>query len=104
MAVNGVDAESKESVELWRHPNPESTEFYAFQQYVAKKHGVSTSSYHDLWQWSIDHPDAFWEEIWHYTGIKANKQYDVSNNLREHYLSILILLAGCPRHVRSNVP
>ncbi|KAJ9604259.1 hypothetical protein H2200_011093 [Cladophialophora chaetospira] len=76
MAANGVNGVSKDSIELWRHPRPESTELYAFQQHVANKHGVSTSSYQELWQWSIDYPGAFWEEVWNYTGIKANKQYD----------------------------
>ncbi|ETI21652.1 acetoacetate-CoA ligase [Cladophialophora carrionii CBS 160.54] len=76
MAASNANDGSKDSVELWRHPRPESTEFFAFQQHVAKKHGVPTSSYHDLWQWSVDHPGAFWEEVWHYTGIKAHKQYD----------------------------
>ncbi|KAJ4512102.1 hypothetical protein HRR83_006060 [Exophiala dermatitidis] len=76
MSQNGVNGDVAESAELWRHPHPESTEFHAFQQHVAKKHGVSTSSYNDIWKWSVDHPSAFWEEIWHYTGIKANKQYD----------------------------
>ncbi|KIW86465.1 acetoacetate-CoA ligase [Fonsecaea pedrosoi CBS 271.37] len=76
MAANGTKGESKDSVELWRHPRPGSTEFYAFQQHVANKFGVSTASYNDIWRWSVDHPSAFWEEIWHYTGIKANKQYD----------------------------
>ena len=74
--VNGVNGDSGDSVELWSHPRPESTEFYAFQHHVAKKHAIDVSSYHDLWQWSVDHPSAFWEEIWHYTGIKAHKQYD----------------------------
>ncbi len=77
MAANGVNGESKDPIELWRHPNPESTELHAFQQRVAKEHRVSISAYRDLWQWSVDHPGAFWEEVWNYTGIKANKQYNV---------------------------
>jgi acetoacetyl-CoA synthetase len=76
MAVNGANGESHGSAELWRHPHPESTQFYAFQQHVATKHGVSKDSYEDLWKWSIEHAGVFWEEIWHYTGIKANKSYD----------------------------
>lgn len=62
--------------ELWRHPEPEKSQIYAFQQHVNKKYGLSTNSYDALWQWSVDQPAAFWEEIWHYTGIKASKPYD----------------------------
>jgi acetoacetyl-CoA synthetase len=75
--VHDINGEIKESAELWRHPHPETTELYAFQQYVAKKHGIQPSTYQDLWQWSVDHPDTFWEDVWHYTGIKAHKQYNV---------------------------
>ncbi len=76
MAQNGVNGMHDETVELWRHPHPEKSEFYAFQQHVAKKHGVPTTAYHDLWQWSVDHPGAFWEEVYNYTGIRAHKRYD----------------------------
>lgn len=84
--VNGVNGELSDSVELWRHPDPESTQLHAFQQHVAKKHGFSAPSYHDLWQWSIDCPSAFWEEVWLYTGIKANRKYDaVCRHLSMHH-------------------
>ena len=69
--ANGV---MEESVELWRHPNPQSTEMFTFQEYIVKKYSLNNSSYKQLWQWSIDHPSAFWKEIWEYTGIKATKQ------------------------------
>ena len=70
-AVNNLN----EPIELWRHPNPQSTQLYAFQKHVTDKHKLQVSSYQDLWRWSIQHPAAFWEEIWHYTGIKASKPY-----------------------------
>ncbi|KAI1624709.1 acetoacetate-CoA ligase [Exophiala viscosa] len=73
---NGISKAETEPIELWRHPRPEATEFHAFQQHVAKKHNLSVGTYSDLWQWSVDHPSTFWEEIWHYTGIKAHKQYE----------------------------
>ena len=72
MAGNDTNGVMEESVELWRHPNPESTELFAFQQHIAKTHHSESSTYHDLWQWSIDHPAAFWKEIFEYTGIKAS--------------------------------
>ena len=74
--VNGVNRPQDDHVELWRHPHPETTEFYAFQQHLRKKYNIKSNAYSDLWQWSIDHPSAFWEEVWHYTGIKAHKHYD----------------------------
>ncbi|ETN44932.1 acetoacetate-CoA ligase [Cyphellophora europaea CBS 101466] len=72
---NGLNghAHADETVELWRHPTPETTELYTFQQHIAKRHGVKLSSYHDLWQWSVQNPGPFWREIWEYTGIRATK-------------------------------
>jgi len=74
--VNGVNGHEPDSAELWRHPRPETTEFYAFQQHLMKKYSIRSDSYPDLWKWSIDNPATFWENVWHYTGIKAHKQYD----------------------------
>lgn len=71
-----ADEQDQQPVELWRNSNPQSTQIYAFQQHVKQKHELKGDTYQDLWQWSVDHPAAFWEEIWHYTGIKASKPYD----------------------------
>lgn len=72
--VNGaVNGDVDENIELWRHPNPETTELHRFQQHIAKKHRLELANYHDLWQWSVDNPGPFWQEIWDYTGIKATK-------------------------------
>lgn len=71
---NGViNGTADEAVELWRHPNPEQTELWTFQQYAIKKHELKGETYQDLWQWSVDHPAAFWQEVWEYTGLKASK-------------------------------
>lgn len=64
-----------DSLELWRHPAPENTKMYAFMKHVNGKHNISCDTYQDLWQWSVEHPAAFWEEIWHYTSIKFDKNF-----------------------------
>lgn len=71
-----VNPESNDSPELWRNPHPEKTQLHAFQQHVKQKYGVKGDTYQDLWQWSVDQPAQFWEEIWHYTGIKARTPYE----------------------------
>lgn len=62
--------------ELWRHSAPESTQIHDFMAKTGQKHGTSFGNYNDLWNWSISEPAKFWEEIWHYTGIKAHTPYD----------------------------
>jgi acetoacetyl-CoA synthetase len=64
-----------ETVELWRHSNPENTAMYKFKELISEKYNLEFSAYHDLWQWSVDHPGLFWEEVWHFTGIKAHEPY-----------------------------
>lgn len=66
---------SSDVKELWRHSAPESTQIYDFMTKVNKKYGLSLSDYDALWKWSTSEPAQFWEEIWHYTHIKAHTPY-----------------------------
>ncbi|EFE42063.1 acetoacetyl-CoA synthase [Trichophyton verrucosum HKI 0517] len=65
-----------EPKELWRPSIPESTQVYQFKNRIIQRHGLSLQNYDDLREWSIRSPALFWEEIWHYTGVKAHKTYD----------------------------
>lgn len=73
MANGHTNDVMEEAVELWRHPNPESTEMHKFSQHIAQRYGLKGSAYDELWQWSVENPSAFWKEIWEYSGIKATK-------------------------------
>jgi acetoacetyl-CoA synthetase len=61
--------------ELWRPSSPEKTQIYEFKTQVGRKYGLDLERYDDLWQWSVLEPAKFWEEVWHYTAIKAHKPY-----------------------------
>lgn len=61
--------------ELWRHPDPKSTQMYAFKQHISQKYAIDLPDYDALYQWSISNVAAFWEEIWKRTGIKAHTPY-----------------------------
>lgn len=62
--------------ELWRPSNPEQSQIFDFKSYISEKYAVSLPGYSDLWEWSVSKPAEFWEEIWHYTVVKAHKPYD----------------------------
>jgi acetoacetyl-CoA synthetase len=70
------DATSANDVELWRRADPSSTRMWEFLLLVNEKYGLKMQSYHDLYKWSIDNIPQFWEEIWHFCGIKADKPFD----------------------------
>ncbi|EEP78479.1 acetoacetate-CoA ligase [Uncinocarpus reesii 1704] len=74
--ANGMGDYADEARELWRPANPEATSIHEFKTIVASKHDIALSTYHDLWQWSVDEPNKFWEEVWNYTGVKAHRSYD----------------------------
>lgn len=76
------------SKELWRHSNPHTTQIFDFIQTSNAKHGLSMTSYNDLWQWSVSEPANFWEDVWNYTAVRAHKPYD-----RVSELVLLIPLA-----------
>lgn len=62
--------------ELWRHPDPGSTQMYRFLEHVNAKYALRLRDYPALHRWSVDNVSAFWEETWHFVGIKASRPYD----------------------------
>ena len=60
---------------LWSHKKPESTRIWEFKENVQRKYGLELETYEALWQWSINNLNAFWSEVWHFTGVKASKPY-----------------------------
>ncbi|KAJ6145836.1 Malonamoyl-CoA synthetase vrtB [Penicillium chermesinum] len=48
---------------------------------VGQKYDIPLKDYNALWQWSISEPAKFWEEIWHYTQIKAHRPYKQQDSL-----------------------
>lgn len=63
-------------VQLWRHPNPEATQIWAFKERINAKYHLKLETYDQLYHWSIQNIAEFWGETWHFTGIKASRQYD----------------------------
>ena len=56
---------------LWR-PSPqaiEQTNLIAFQRWLERERGLSLASYDELWRWSVDELEAFWESIVKYFDV-----------------------------------
>ena len=56
---------------LWT-PSPQriaDANITAFARRVEARHRVTLPDYHALWRWSIDHPEAFWREVWDDAGV-----------------------------------
>ncbi|KAL9101817.1 MAG: hypothetical protein Q9163_002964 [Psora crenata] len=60
---------------LWKHSSPEATRTYEFKQTIERKYDVSLKDYEALRQWSLDNLNRFWEEVWHFTKVKASNPF-----------------------------
>ncbi|MDR3499756.1 MAG: acetoacetate--CoA ligase [Parvibaculum sp.] len=66
---------SQEERPLWR-PTPDSiahTNMAAFMARLTARHGVHLADYAALHRWSVEHREAFWDEIWDYCGVIGEK-------------------------------
>lgn len=46
-----------------------------YQRWLESTEGIATDSYHDLWEWSVDDIEAFWESIWRYYDVDSHAPY-----------------------------
>ena len=60
---------------LWEHEDSISTNTFAFKRHVETKFQFSLKDYEQLREWSIANINKFWEEVWHFTGVKASKAF-----------------------------
>ena len=73
--LNVSPEEVQPGQELWRHPDPKSTQMWDFLQSVNKQHNLSLNTYDELYQWSINQIPDFWAAAWQYVGIRASQPY-----------------------------
>ncbi len=52
-----------------------NTQLARFTRYAAGRHGKDFASYAELHHWSVHAPEAFWQDIWEFCGIKAHHDY-----------------------------
>lgn len=54
---------------LWKPSSPEKTRLAAFM----REQGHDNLDYKSFWQWSVDHPEKFWDAVWDFTGVIGDK-------------------------------
>jgi acetoacetyl-CoA synthetase len=63
---------------LWT-PSPERirvANITRFLEHVRQECAPEVASQKALYQWSVDHPEKFWPQVWAFCGIKASKHWD----------------------------
>ena len=61
--------------ELWRPKDPKSTRTWEFMSLIENKYGIKFDDYEALRRWSITNLDAFWSEVWRFTGIRTSQPF-----------------------------
>ncbi len=60
---------------LWK-PDPDkidSTLMMRFIHQVNDRYSTAIDSYEELWQWSVDRPEAFWSQVWDFCDVIGDK-------------------------------
>ena len=52
----------------------ESAQMTQFARHIVRKYHLDKHAYEDFYQWTVDHPEEFWSEIWDYCGVIASKK------------------------------
>jgi len=55
----------------------EQTNLWRFIQTVNASHQLNITDYHELHQWSIDHSDLFWDQIWQQSQVQSSHKGSV---------------------------
>ncbi|MEM1755837.1 MAG: acetoacetate--CoA ligase, partial [Thermoplasmata archaeon] len=54
----------------------ENTNMYNFILFVNKRRGKDFKNYWELYEWSINEPEYFWEDVWDFVGIIYSRKYE----------------------------
>jgi acetoacetyl-CoA synthetase len=52
----------------------EQAQITQFARQVIRKHKLDLNSYPEFYQWTVDHPEEFWSEVWDWCGVVASKK------------------------------
>jgi acetoacetyl-CoA synthetase len=69
--------ETEEGTWLWSpsEASQERTRIRHYQRWLSAQYGLSFDSYHELWQWSVNELEAFWESLWKYFDVRSTRPY-----------------------------
>ena len=76
--MNPSDSANAPGAVLWT-PRPdqiEPTRLAAYMHWLAAQRGLNFDSYQDLWSWSVDELESFWQSIWDFFDVQADGTCD----------------------------
>src|SRR5918912_2874524 len=69
-------AGSLEPKKLWQPSERavEEAQLTQFARQVIRKRRLDVASYPDFYQWSVEHPEEFWSDVWDFCGVVASRK------------------------------
>ena len=52
----------------------EQAQLTQFARHAVRKHKLELNSYPEFYQWTVDDPEAFWNEVWEWCGVRASRK------------------------------
>jgi len=52
-----------------------SSNLKKYEDWLKKEHGLTFSSYNEIWEWSVENIEPFWESIWNYFDVIHHSPY-----------------------------
>lgn len=76
--MNPSDSANAPGAVLWtpRSDQIEPTRLAAYMHWLAAERGLSFDTYQDLWSWSVDELESFWQSIWDFFDVQADGSCD----------------------------
>jgi acetoacetyl-CoA synthetase len=72
--LNPGDTSGQTDEPIWRPAQDavESSRLTAYMEWLRTERGLRSDQYDELWQWSVNEPDDFWQSIWDYFGVVSS--------------------------------
>ncbi|KAL5265159.1 hypothetical protein ACHWQZ_G006042 [Mnemiopsis leidyi] len=88
---------------LWKRKIEGKCNLQLFRDIVNRKYGLALRNYPELYQWSIDNYDLFWEQVFHFGGIKCSKLYDEVVDKSVKMIHVPEWFRGCRLNFAENL-
>jgi acetoacetyl-CoA synthetase len=77
--------------------------WHTLSNFMVHPRPLCAATYAELWQWSVEHYDLFWEELFHYTHIIHSSPYDEVVDMSKGVTDVPEWFPGCRLNYAENL-
>jgi acetoacetyl-CoA synthetase len=71
---------------VWQPQKPQETQMWQFMRFVEQLHHLRLTHYHELHQWSVQHPELFWQDVADFYKIRFDTRPHEILNSYDHMM------------------